>query len=263
MDHWVGADFGSHVDPSAVSVLTRSLSIGADGRPCRDSRGWALYDWRLRAIERFPLRTSYAVVARQVAAIAAMPELDGPRVVVDATGVGQGVLEMLRTELAPYPAIQLWGVSITAGEAFKMVGMRMMNVSKVALIGAFAAALHSGRFRVSRDEHGRPIRNADLFEKELAAFKVRQSRRSEAEIFGADSGQHDDMVLSASLPTFVGSLPFAEMTTIGESRGRLRPGESAAMSAESRAIRDAEEEAIRLERDRPRGKALDNEDLWS
>jgi hypothetical protein len=254
MDHWVGLDLGSHVDYTAVSVLTRSLAINPATRmPMRDSRGCALYDWRLRAIHRFSLRTPYTEVADKAAKIAAMPELmPQPRVVVDSTGMGAACTEMVRTALRPYPDIELWGISITAGEGWRVVGRQALNCSKVQLVGAFREVLESGRFRVCKQPDGKPIPGAEVLKRELAAFKVKVSRLSNMELFGADSGQHDDCVLSVSLPVWAGSLPFMRMREMPEGDGdpHFRPRESAALAAEERAIRQAEEDAILREQDR-------------
>jgi hypothetical protein len=250
MDHWCGIDLGSHVDYSAVSVLTRSLAVNArTGMPFRDSRKNALYEWRLRAISRFPLRTPYPQIAREIARVALMPELGPrPRVAVDATGVGVACLELIRTELAGSPA-EVWGVSITAGEGWRVIRRGELNASKVQLVGAFRATLESGRFRVSRNPDGSPIAGADVLEKELAAFKVKTSQRSDAEIFGADAGKHDDCVLSVSLPVLLGSLPFMRMRELrGDDDQPFRPREASALEAEGRTIREAEQVALMRER---------------
>lgn len=233
-DHWVGVDLGSHVDFSAVSILTRMIAVDGRGLPRRDRLGDPLYQWKLRTLLRFPLRTSYQLIARRVAEIARMPELAPyPRVVCDATGVGTAILELARSELRHSPEIEVWGVTITSGERWRMAAFREISCSKVALIGAFAAAIHSGRLKVSRTRDGRPIPNADVFEKELAAFKVRTSKRSDAEIFGADAGKHDDMVLSVSLPVFAGGLKCMSLHQPD------REGERAALAAEARAEQEA------------------------
>jgi hypothetical protein len=251
MDYWIGCDLGSHVDFSAVSVLARSLSIDPrTGMPARDSKGDALYDWRCRALARFPLRTSYPLIARKIATIALMPELrPAPRVILDSSGVGIAVIELVRTELAAHPEVEVWGATITSGESWRVVRKHELNVSKVQLIGAFSACLHSGRFRVCRKPDGRPIDGADVLERELAAFKARQSKRSDAEIMGADTGQHDDAVLCCSIPVFAGSLRFMAMREFMEEDDdpRFRPREVAALGAEERMIRRAERAAMARE----------------
>lgn len=212
----------------------------------RDSRHQALYDWRLRGLLRFPLRTPYPEVAAKVARIASMRDLrPKPRVCVDATGVGTACVEIVRTALRPHPEVEVWGISITSGEAWRMVGRQAINCSKVQLVGSFREVLESGRFKICRRHDGRPIRGADVLKRELSAFRVRMSRASN-ETFGADAGQHDDCVLSVSLPVWAGSLQFMQMRECSE--GDDDPGflrrEMSALAAEEQAIREAEEDAL-------------------
>ena len=171
-DTWLGVDLGSHVDYSAVSVLTRSLAIDSSGLPMRNSRHAALYDWRLRGLMRFPLRTAYTEVAKKVASIARSHPLGThPRVCVDSTGVGIPCTEMIRTALKPYPDIEVWGCSITAGEGWRVAGRQQLNVSKIELTGAFREVLEGGRFKVCRHADGKPIRGADVLVRELRSSK--------------------------------------------------------------------------------------------
>ena len=250
MDHWIGVDLGSHVDFTAVAVLARSLAIKPDGLPARSSRGDTLHDWRLRALKRFGLRTSYELIARSVADIALMPDLGAaPRVVVDGTGVGVAIVELIRGALARYPEIEVWSCSVTSGESWRVVRRGEINVSKIQLVSSFAAALHSGRFRVSHKPDGTPIDGADVLERELAAFKVKQSRRSDAELFGADQGKHDDAVACCSMPVFLGGLRRFELVV--DDFKAMRPREVTAVgleASEEERIEAAEREALATER---------------
>ena len=237
--------------------LARSIAIDATtGFPMRDSRGGALYDWRLRGLLRFPLRTPYTEVARKAAKIAALRELrPQPRVVVDATGVGTACVELIRTAMRPYPDIEVWGISITSGESYRVVARHSINCSKVQLVGSFREVLEMSRFRVCRRHDGGPIRGAEVLKRELSAFRVRVSRASN-EVFGAEAGQHDDCVLSVSLPVWAGSLPWMRMRERfdGEDDPAFRVREHYALTredhkaTEEEKIRAAEWEAMGRER---------------
>jgi hypothetical protein len=276
LDNWIGVDLGQHVDFSAVTVLSRSIAVDpVTGYPARDSRGWAKYDWRLRGLRRFPLKTSYVEVARKVAAIASQARLrPQPRVVVDATGVGVACVETIRTALRPHPEIEVWGVSITSGEGWRIVHRHTMNCSKIQLVGAFREVLETERFKVCRFADGRLIRGVDVLKRELSAFRVRVSRASN-EVFGAESGQHDDCVLSVSLPVWAGSLPFMQMRERPD--GDADPGffrrEMVAVTAEEAAIAKAEREALSSEqsgqadrnaedRQRRQRELMRDDDFW-
>lgn len=259
MDYWIGADLGKHVDYAAVSVLGRSLAIDRrTGMPRRNSQGDPLYQWRVRALQRFPLRTPYPVVARKIARIATMPELrPAPRVVLDSSGVGVAVVEMVRTELARHPEIECWGVSWTAGESWRVIRKHELSAAKIQIVGSLAAALHSGRLRVCRKADGSPIDGADVLERELAAFKVHQSKRSDAELMGAESGAHDDMVASVALPIFAGGLRMMQMrtrdtVTLARESSALTAEEDAealALEREEAALGLGETPRVRLERE--------------
>ncbi len=169
------------------------------GHPSRNTRGYLLYRWRLRGLHRWPLRTPYPTIAREVAWLAALPQFrTPPRVVVDNSGVGIAVTEQVRTACLSIPGVEVWACSITAGEGWRVVRKHELNVSKVQIVGEFKAVLSSGRFKVSK-RRGKPIPGWDVLQRELRAFRVKMTA-SQNEVFGAESGKHDDAVLSCSLP---------------------------------------------------------------
>jgi hypothetical protein len=249
MDVWVGLDFGNRIDYSAVSVLSRSLSIDDAGLPRRNSKGRPLYDWQVRSLLRFDLRTPYPVICEKVARIATMRQW-GPhvRVCCDATGVGVATSEMMRTALSHAPEIEVWGCSITSGDTYKVVGRGLLNVAKTQLMGAFAEVVDSGRFQVCRRPDGQPIRGTEVLLKELRAFKIRQSK-SGNETSGAEGRDHDDLCLSCAIPVFMGGLNFMEMrtATAEESADWLPPREATALEAERAEREHAEQAALKRE----------------
>ena len=73
--------------------------------------------------------------------------------------------------------------------------------------------------------------------------------RASNETFGAESGMHDDCVLSVSLPVWAGSRPFMlmrERTDLDDVEP-LRPRERTAVDLETAALEAAEAEAFKLE----------------
>jgi hypothetical protein len=265
MDHFIGIDLGSHVDYSAVSLLERSIAIRRDGLPMRDTRGFLLYRWRLRGLYRFPLRTPYPVIAAKVARIASMGILrSAPRVCVDSTGVGVPILEMIRAACEPYEGVEVWGCSITGGEAWRVVGRHQLNCSKVQLVGALKAVLEDERFKLAWRVDGSMIRGASVLRAELRAFKVRMTQ-ARNETFGGE-GAHDDCVLSISLPVLVGSLPFIQMREelAGADPGVFQPKEAEALKveAEEKEARRREEEKEARRRREAFENVYENEFWW-
>ena len=83
----IGLDLGSLEDYSALCIVERTAP----------PEGEATYS--VRHLHRWPLGTSYAKVAEDVAEYAYRPGLCYPRIAADATGVGQAVMEMIAEEL--------------------------------------------------------------------------------------------------------------------------------------------------------------------
>jgi hypothetical protein len=116
--YFVGVDLGQMVDHTALAVLERAELKGD-----WDAAHWA---WRkkavlrLRHLERVPLGTPYPEVMERVEELVRSPQLEGRcELVVDATGVGAPVMEMLR-----YRGIEcsIHAVTITGADQEKSEG---------------------------------------------------------------------------------------------------------------------------------------------
>ena len=105
--YFVGVDLGQSRDFTAIAGLERAELTG-DWDP-------VVYAWRkkirlrLRYLERVPLGTPYPDVVERVARVTGSPELAGRcHLIVDATGVGRPVVDLLRrakTECSLIPVI--------------------------------------------------------------------------------------------------------------------------------------------------------------
>ena len=93
---WIGVDLGQRRDCSAIAVVERvweQTPIEGFLRTGVDGRWW----FRVRMLERMRLGTPYPDVVRRVREIAALPVVAlGRTVVVDGTGVGAPVVDLLR-----------------------------------------------------------------------------------------------------------------------------------------------------------------------
>ena len=105
---------------------------------------------------------------------------------IDATGVGRPVLDMMRAA-----GLDPVAVSITGGRSASFDG-DTWRVPKRMLVRALAAALEAGRLKVARDL---PLAGALLAE--LRAFRRQISKRGHDSYAGA--GAHDDLVIAAAL----------------------------------------------------------------
>src|SRR5262245_6945507 len=88
--HFVGVDLGQASDFTAISVLERP-----------ESEAPALPVYRLRHVEQIPLGTPYPAVMERVLTVLKAPELRVVALVVDGTGVGRPIVDMLAEKIIP------------------------------------------------------------------------------------------------------------------------------------------------------------------
>ena len=167
-DFVVGVDLGQAQDPTAAVVAEL-----------------AERDLHVRHLERLPLRTPYPDVVKRIAAL--MKALPGPgTLVVDATGVGRPVIDLLRdAKLAPV------AVTFTSGKAATFDD-DAWHVPKRDLVRALLVAVEGGRFKVAR-----LLPLAATLKRELRAFRRRITPRRNDTFNGA--GVHDDLLIAAAL----------------------------------------------------------------
>jgi hypothetical protein len=148
--------------------------------------------FQLRHLQRFPLGLPYPETVAAVRAVLLHPALGGEiRLVVDGTGVGRPVVDLLRSAgWAPVP------VTITGGIEERKAG-EWFRVPKVRLVLGLQALVDSGRLRVAA---GLPL--ASPFLEELRAFRVKINPRTRRASFGG-KGAHDDLVLAVALSAWL------------------------------------------------------------
>jgi hypothetical protein len=164
----VGLDIGQTNDPTALAAVE-----DAGGDPGR---------YHLRHVERFELGTSYPEIAEKVAELMQRDALTvaeterrrhgkavetsrteiSPTLVVDATGVGRPIVEMLRNE-GLYPK-SIW---ITGGDSVSSDGSEY-RVPKRELASTVQALLQSERLKFARNL---PLR--DVLVDELQKFRAK------------------------------------------------------------------------------------------
>lgn len=137
----IGVDIGQKRDPTAIAVAE------IDRRPISPDRTDAHY--RVRHLDRLALGTPYPEVAREVARITARVRNhagESPTVFVDATGVGQPVLDLVRAEGV---TSRLDGVCFTHGDRRTEDG-RTISLGKAYLVSRLQTLLQSGRIHLPR-----------------------------------------------------------------------------------------------------------------
>jgi hypothetical protein len=166
----VGADLGQAQDHTALAAVEH-----VEG------------EIHLRHLERLPLGTTYpATVARIVALVQSLPEPG--EIVIDATGVGRPVVDMLRRD-----GLDPVAVTITGGRRIKRAdgGWR---VPKQVLVRALVVAFEAGLLKIAR---GLPF--GRTFEQELRIFKRRISARGNDTYGAGGAGAHDNLVIAVAL----------------------------------------------------------------
>lgn len=164
MSWTIGLDIGQSNDPTALAAIEERYPE-EDAKLIRGrvftETGPAHY--HLRHVDRFELGTSYPEVARRVAGLLRRtPALEDANLVVDATGVGRPVVEVLEEEgLKPY---SIW---IQGGDNVTRDG-REYRVPKKELATTVQALLQNGRLRFAA---GLPLRAA--FVDELQKFRAK------------------------------------------------------------------------------------------
>jgi hypothetical protein len=187
----IGLDLGRRQDYTALAVLE------VHERPPEKP------ELHLRYLERYALGTPYARQMDRVATLyrrlqdaarvpAVVPHhtLQGrpPELIVDATGVGEGVVELLKERGVRYRPVQ-----ITAGASSTFAGGRY-RVPKRELVGRLVGPFESGRLKIAAG-----LRLVEELTDELLNFKVKVSTAGHESYEAWRESDHDDLVLACSL----------------------------------------------------------------
>lgn len=187
----VGLDLGQTNDYTALVVLERPRPVkGARVRPVTYS---------LRHIQRFKLRTPYPVMVQNVVELLRKAPLPGCLLVVDGTGVGRAVVDMLDNALRGEATCKRVALSISSGQSAHFTTSGFLSVPKQELIATLQILLQTQRLKIARSLPG-----ADTLVRELENYRVKiTSHRSET--FEPErAGQHDDLVMALAMAVWVG-----------------------------------------------------------
>ncbi|MFE5773697.1 hypothetical protein ACFQ7O_35685 [Streptomyces sp. NPDC056485] len=188
----LGVDLGKRTDHSAFALLVPA-PVG----------------WRFPSVTRMPLASGagerhYLTQSKRVAAAAAKVLADvGPvTILVDATGVGEAVIEMVAEALPVDSRVRLVSVVLTGGRGANHREDRW-TVSKTALVDPMVAALEQGELTFG------PFNDRDVVRRELLAYRVKASSveagadRLEAE----RQSDHDDTVVACAMAVYAARRP--------------------------------------------------------
>ena len=180
----ISADIGKAADYTALSVIEYK-SIGDNKNSLN-----AQYEYHIRHLERPPLGTPYPEVLKKISRLADHPVIQqDSMIVVDATGVGAPIVDMLREK---HPL--LVAITITSGNNVNEVSKYNYTVPKRDLISNLQVLYQSHQIKIARE-----IPEAETLIKELLSFKVKISTSGHDSYEAWREGIHDDLVLSVAL----------------------------------------------------------------
>ena len=211
MTFFLGLDLGQAQDPTAVAILEWRALPGTEkietwgilragatrDTPRREVRvtvtdpGAAAF--ACGYLKRLRLGTPYPAVADHVIALLETAPLKGQtQLVVDATGVGRPVVDMLRQRgLTPVAITITGGDSVTYDRGYR--------VPARDLIGSVQVLLQTDRLKFAAG-----IPAVPQLVQELLAFRVKINPLTAHDSYGNREGQHDDMVFAVAVAAWWG-----------------------------------------------------------
>ena len=207
----VRVDIGRRQDPSAIAVVEERRVI----------TGWDAAKWTdvfeietaVRYVERVPLGTSFTKVVERIKAVTEMlGETPPVAVVMDATGVGDAVVEMVERagigcKLAP--------VTITSGDEVT-VSDGWWKVPKRELVANLQVMLEEKRLRIAGG-----MAEAATLVRELQEMRVRTTASGREQYAARGVGEHDDMVMAVALAAWWLARKRWGGRRVGEQDGRI------------------------------------------
>src|SRR5215204_5280947 len=196
MPFYVGLDLGQAADYTALAVVQGGIRESPE-------TGDAEKYLHLRHLERYKLRTPYPEIADNVAALMRDPLLSPnehdpsrarlfksePRLIVDSTGVGVAVSDLLKAR-----GLKFEPVTITAGDRTHRAN-GTWRVPKRDLVAALEVPFHTGELKIAKG-----LELAPTLRKQLLNFRRKINLHTAHDSYEHwREGDHDDLVLAAAL----------------------------------------------------------------
>ena len=191
-DFIIGVDLGQARDYTAIAILERFEELTGKAEKGR----WTTrVRYEMPHLERPPLGTSYpAIIDRLKDLIARLPGHERLRTLVDRTGCGRPVVDLMRRE-----KLQIAPVTITAGGTASGGSYYGFNVPKRELVSNLAILFQAGRLKIAR---GLP--EAPAMIEELQNFRIKFTTAGNDTYEAWRESDHDDLVLAAAMAGWFG-----------------------------------------------------------
>jgi len=181
-EYVVGLDLGQAKDFTAAAVLQR---------PRFDPKSKQPPIYMLRHLARYPLGTPYTTIVPSVSLLLRTPPVRGAPLVVDYTGVGRPLVDMLKKVSGISRVVP---VTVTGGHAVTQGDDGSFHVPKKELVTCSQIVFQARRLQIARS-----LPLTDVLVEELQNFKVKITPATN-EVFGDwREGAHDDLVFAVVL----------------------------------------------------------------
>ena len=211
--YFVGLDLGQAQDFTALAVLRRVCLSGKERAADRQP------PYSVPHLHRFPLGTPYPSIVASVVDLLKTSQLKGSMLVVDQTGVGRPVVDMLTDSLKGRVTCRFCPITITGGHEVTLSESGQFRVPKKELVAGVQVLLQTRRVRIAE-----ALPEAATLVRELERFRVKITEAAN-ETFGAwREGQHDDLVLAVALAAWAGERSLAVEGPVGVPKVLGGPG---------------------------------------
>src|SRR5262245_56876355 len=160
MRYFLGLDLGMAGEFTALAVVERP-EVGPHDPPTLRRPAYTL-----RHLHRFPLGTPYAEVVEELRHLLKTPPLEGAFMIVDQTGVGRAVVDLVFEGLDNHVTCRYWPVLLSAGHEVTTSESGQSYIPKKELISCLQALLQTRRLQIPPS-----LPNAAVLVKELQTFK--------------------------------------------------------------------------------------------
>ena len=194
----IGVDFGKQADPTAI-VAVEVLEVDRPGlRP--------EHTFEVRHMERLPIGTNYLAVGQRVAevvrnvearpvAVNAFPP--SVRLIVDATGVGVGAVDIVKDAISGSQA-RLVPCTFTHGNSLNRRHDREWTVGKEHLVKRLQMLFQTARVKLPVDHP-----EAHAMASELKNYELKSDPDGDLKFGAFRVGTHDDLVTALGLAVLV------------------------------------------------------------
>ena len=190
----IGMDLGQLQDYTAISVvrvIETQTPVTLEDNPNRRHKAYDKFmTYQVLHLERFKGKT-YSQALDRVAIVMDHPSmfLDAKELILDASGLGQPVLEMAYSR--DFDSVT--GVVITGGEQARYNDGKY-HVPRTELISCLVSVFQSQRITIAGD-----LEHKDILIGELSSLQVKKRPSGHEAYESAKATEHDDMVLSLGM----------------------------------------------------------------